>query len=203
MIGSTEWPFNTPEHMPYTCPQEHSCHNWSGAGRARARRRSSERGVSSTSPPCHLANCRTTWTQTATIGTPRRTYWLYHPWRHLLGKNQMLVTLSPYLQKWREIWGKGTQRARNAGTHVSNILSEDDRQERVVPAVELPVQQLKRHVRLNLSTSNHNLSLSLGLSLSLVLSLIHSCSCIHLKNIYVISTFSRTGKIFIHNVYIF
>jgi hypothetical protein len=51
---------------------------------------------------------------------------------------------------------------------MSNILSEDDEQERAVPAVDLPIQQLRRHARLNLSTS----SLSLGLSLSLV----HSCS---------------------------
>jgi hypothetical protein len=50
---------------------------------------------------------------------------------------------------------------------MSNILFEDGGHERVVPAVKLPVQQLRRHVRLNLSTS----SLSLNLSLSLVLSL--------------------------------
>jgi hypothetical protein len=81
------------------------------------------------------------------------------------------------------------QRARSAGTHVSNILSEDGRQERAVPAVDLPVQQLRRHVRLNLSTSSLSLSLSLGLSmsldlsLSLTLSLIHSCSCIQKLNI--------------------
>jgi hypothetical protein len=69
------------------------------------------------------------------------------------------------------------QCARSTGMHMSNILSEDDEQERAVPAVDLPIQQLRRHVRLNLSTS----SLSLGLSLSLV----HSCSQklnIQLKN---------------------
>jgi hypothetical protein len=75
------------------------------------------------------------------------------------------------------------QRARSAGTHVSNILSEDGRQERAVPAVDLPAQQLRRHVCLNLSTSSLSLSLSLGLSMSLALSLIHSCSCIQKLNI--------------------
>jgi hypothetical protein len=71
------------------------------------------------------------------------------------------------------------QRAHSAGTHVSNILSEDGRQERAVPIVELPIQQLRRHLRLNLSTS----SLSLSLALSLVLNLIHTCNCIQKLNI--------------------
>jgi hypothetical protein len=52
------------------------------------------------------------------------------------------------------------QRARNAGAHVSNILSEDCKQERAVPAVDIPVQQL--------STRSLSLGLSLRLSLSLV-----------------------------------
>jgi hypothetical protein len=76
------------------------------------------------------------------------------------------------------------QRARSAGTHMSNILFEDGGHERVVPAVELLVQQLRRHVRLNLSTS----SLSLSLSLSLVLSLINSCRCIQKLNIQLKTT---------------
>jgi hypothetical protein len=73
---------------------------------------------------------------------------------------------------------------------VSNILSEDGGQERAVPAVDNPVQQLRRHVCLKLSTSSLSLSLSLrlGLSLSmgvslglslclgLSLGLVHSCS---------------------------
>jgi hypothetical protein len=65
------------------------------------------------------------------------------------------------------------QHARSAATHVSNILSEDDRQERAVPAVGIPVQQLRRHVCLKLNTSSLSLSLSprLGLRLSLGLSL--------------------------------
>jgi hypothetical protein len=70
---------------------------------------------------------------------------------------------------------------RSAGTHVANILSEDSGHERAVAAVELPVQQLRCHVRLNLSTSCMNLSL--GLRLSLTLSLIHSCSCIQKLNL--------------------
>jgi hypothetical protein len=49
---------------------------------------------------------------------------------------------------------------------VSNILSKDGGQEPAVLAVDIPIQQLKRHVRLKLSTSS--LSLRLGLSLSLV-----------------------------------
>jgi hypothetical protein len=63
---------------------------------------------------------------------------------------------------------------------VSNILSEDGGQEPAVPAVDIPVQQLKRHVRLKLSTSSLSLSLSLRLALrlGLSLSLVHSCSCI-------------------------
>jgi hypothetical protein len=78
----------------------------------------------------------------------------------------------------------GTQRSwigsnmHGAGTHVSNILYEDGGQKRAVPMVELHVQQLRHHVRLNLNTS----SLSLSLGLSLVLSLIHSCSCIQKLN---------------------
>jgi hypothetical protein len=81
------------------------------------------------------------------------------------------------------------QRACSARTHMSNILSEDGRQERAVPAVDLPVQQLRGHMRFNLSTSTLSLSLSLslglslGLSLSLVLSLVHSCSYIQKLNI--------------------
>jgi hypothetical protein len=71
------------------------------------------------------------------------------------------------------------QHARSAGTHVSNILSEDGEQERAVPAVNFPVQQLRRLVRLNLTTR----SLSLSLILSLVLSLVHNCSCIQKLNI--------------------
>jgi hypothetical protein len=63
------------------------------------------------------------------------------------------------------------QHARSAATHVSNILSEDGRQERVVPAVGILVQQLRRHVRLKLSTSSLILSLSLRLGLRLGLSL--------------------------------
>jgi hypothetical protein len=73
---------------------------------------------------------------------------------------------------------------------VSNILSEDGKHERAVSAVDIPVQQLRRHVRLKLSTSSLSLSLSLrlGLSLSLCLSLrlglslslVHSCS--NIKN---------------------
>jgi hypothetical protein len=47
------------------------------------------------------------------------------------------------------------------GTHVSNILSEDGGQERAVPAVDIPVQQLRCHVRLKLSTSSLSLSLRL------------------------------------------
>jgi hypothetical protein len=82
------------------------------------------------------------------------------------------------------------QHAHSEGMHMSNILSEDGGHERVVPVVNLPVQQLRRHVRLNLNTSSLSLSLrlslslslslglSLGLSLSLVLSIVHSCSCI-------------------------
>jgi hypothetical protein len=52
-------------------------------------------------------------------------------------------------------------------------------------AVDLPVQQLRHHVRINLSTSSLSLSLSLSLnlSLSLSLSLVHSCSCIQKLNI--------------------
>jgi hypothetical protein len=84
----------------------------------------------------------------------------------------------------------GTQRSwigssvRVVGQHVSNILSEDGGHERAVPAVGIPVQQLRRHVHLKLSTSRLSLSLSLrlGLNLSLrlglSLSLVHSCSCI-------------------------
>jgi hypothetical protein len=83
------------------------------------------------------------------------------------------------------------QCTRSVGTHVSNILSEDSRHKRVVPVVDLLVQQLRRHIRLNLNTSNLILSLglslslilSIGLSLSLVLSLVHSCSCIQKLNI--------------------
>jgi hypothetical protein len=87
------------------------------------------------------------------------------------------------------------QRARSAGTHVSNILSEDGGQERAVPAVDIPVQQQRRHVRLKLHTSSLSLSLSLNLhlgpsvglrlrlGLSLSLSLVHSCSCIQKINI--------------------
>jgi hypothetical protein len=48
---------------------------------------------------------------------------------------------------------------------VSNILSADDGQERAVPAVGIPVQQLKRHVCLKLSTSCLGLRLSLSLRL--------------------------------------
>jgi hypothetical protein len=71
------------------------------------------------------------------------------------------------------------QHARSAATHVSNILSADGGQERAVPAVGIPVQQLRRHVRLKLSTSSLCLCLSLGLSLrlGLSLSLVHSFSC--------------------------
>jgi hypothetical protein len=75
---------------------------------------------------------------------------------------------------------------------VSNILSEDGGQERAVPAVDIPVQQLRHHVRLKLSTSSLSLSLSLrlGLNLSLglslrlgmSLSLVHSCNCIQKLN---------------------
>jgi hypothetical protein len=89
------------------------------------------------------------------------------------------------------------QRTRSAATHVSNILSEDGRQEQAVPAIGIPVQQLKRHIRLKLSTSSLSLSLSLrlglrlGLSLSLglslrlslSLSLVHNCNCIQKLNI--------------------
>jgi hypothetical protein len=74
------------------------------------------------------------------------------------------------------------QRARSAGTHVSNILSEDGGQEGAVPAVDIPVQQLRRHVHLKLSTS------SLSLRLSLSLSLVHSCSCIQKLNIELENT---------------
>jgi hypothetical protein len=82
---------------------------------------------------------------------------------------------------------------------VSNILSEDGGQERAVPAVGIPVRQLRRHVRLKLSTSSLSLSLRLGLSLGLhlslslslglslrlgmSLSLFHSCGCIQKLNI--------------------
>jgi hypothetical protein len=76
---------------------------------------------------------------------------------------------------------------------VSNILSLDGGQERAVPAVDIPVQQLRRHVRLKINTSSLSLSLSLrlGLSLSLGLSLrislnlslVHSCNCIQKLNI--------------------
>jgi hypothetical protein len=48
--------------------------------------------------------------------------------------------------------------------HVSNILPEDGGQERAVPAVDIPVQQLRRHIPLKLSTSSLSLSLRLGLS---------------------------------------
>jgi hypothetical protein len=87
------------------------------------------------------------------------------------------------------------QRARSAATHVSNILCEDGRQERAVLAIDVPVQQLRRHVRLKLRTSSLSLSLHLGLSLSLRLglslglrlglrlSLVHSCSWIQKLNI--------------------
>jgi hypothetical protein len=87
------------------------------------------------------------------------------------------------------------QRVRSATMHVSNILSEDGRQERAVPTVGIPVQQLRRHIRLKLSTSSPSLSLSLrlglsmglhlslSLSLSPSLSLFHSCSCIQKLNI--------------------
>jgi hypothetical protein len=54
---------------------------------------------------------------------------------------------------------------------VSNILSEDGGQERAVPAVDNPVQQLRRHVHLKPSTSSLSLSLLLGLSLSMGVSL--------------------------------
>jgi hypothetical protein len=86
------------------------------------------------------------------------------------------------------------QRARSAGTHMSNILSEDGGQERALPAVDIPVQQLRRHVRLKLSTSSLSLSLSLslrlglGVSLGLSLNLLHSCSCIHKLNIELKNT---------------
>jgi hypothetical protein len=84
---------------------------------------------------------------------------------------------------------------------VSNILSEDGGQERAVPAVGIPVRQLRRHVCLKLSTSSLSLSLSLRLGLSLglhlslslslglslrlgmSLSLFHSCGCIQKLNI--------------------
>jgi hypothetical protein len=74
---------------------------------------------------------------------------------------------------------------------VSNILCEDGRQERAVPTVGVPVQQLRRHIRLKLSMSSlsPSLSLSLGLSLGLSLrlglslSLVHSYSCIQKLNI--------------------
>jgi hypothetical protein len=62
---------------------------------------------------------------------------------------------------------------------VSNILSADGRQERAVPAVSIPIQQLRRHVRLKLNMSSLGLRLRLGLSLSLV----HICSCIQKLNI--------------------
>jgi hypothetical protein len=42
---------------------------------------------------------------------------------------------------------------------MSHILSEDGGQKRAVPAVDIPFQQLKRHVRLKLSTSSLSLSL--------------------------------------------
>jgi hypothetical protein len=79
---------------------------------------------------------------------------------------------------------------------VSNILSEDGAQERVVPAVDIPVQQLRRHVCLKLSTSSLSLSLSLRLRLSLGLSqrlglsvsLVHSCSCVQKLNIQLKNT---------------
>jgi hypothetical protein len=74
------------------------------------------------------------------------------------------------------------QRVRSAGTHVSNILSEDGGQERAVPVVDIPIQQLRRHVRLKLSTS------SLSLSLDLSLSLVHSCICIQKLNIELKNT---------------
>jgi hypothetical protein len=75
---------------------------------------------------------------------------------------------------------------------VSNILSEDGAQERVVPAVDIPVQQLRRHVCLKLSANSLSLSLSLRLGLSqrlgLSVSLIHSCSCIQKLNIQLKNT---------------
>jgi hypothetical protein len=72
------------------------------------------------------------------------------------------------------------QHARSARTHVSKILSEDGGQERAVPAVDLPIQQLWHHVRISESL-NLSKSLSLGLRLSLVLSLIIQKLNIHLK----------------------
>jgi hypothetical protein len=76
--------------------------------------------------------------------------------------------------------------------HVSNILSEDGGKERVVPAVDIHVQQLRCHVRLNLSTSSLSLSLRLALSLSLSLgprlSLVHYCSYIQKLNIELKNT---------------
>jgi hypothetical protein len=68
---------------------------------------------------------------------------------------------------------------------MSNILCEDGRQERAVAAVGVPVQQLRRHVRLKLSTSSLSLSLGLrlDLSLGLSLSLVHSYKCIQKLNI--------------------
>jgi hypothetical protein len=75
---------------------------------------------------------------------------------------------------------------------VSNILSEDGAQERVVPAVDIPVQQLRHHVCLKLSASSLSLSLSLRLGLSqrlgLSVSLVHSCSCIQKLNIQLKNT---------------
>jgi hypothetical protein len=73
-----------PRAQPCMRSQEHSCPNWCGARRPRARRRSSEYRGSSTSSLRHPANCRTTRTQTATTGTPRRTYRLSPARRHLL-----------------------------------------------------------------------------------------------------------------------
>jgi hypothetical protein len=87
------------------------------------------------------------------------------------------------------------QRAHSAATHVSNILCEDGRKERAVPAVGVLVQQLRCHIRLKLSPSSLRLSLSLRLGLSLglrlglrlrlglSLSLVHSCSCIQKLNL--------------------
>jgi hypothetical protein len=74
--------------------------------------------------------------------------------------------------------------------HVSNILSEDGGKERVVHAVDIHVQQLRCHVRLNLSTSSLSLSLRLALSLSLgpSLSLVHYCSYIQKLNIELKNT---------------
>jgi hypothetical protein len=84
--------------------------------------------------------------------------------------------------------------------HMSNILSEDGGQERAVPTVDIPVQQLRPHVRLKINTSSLSLSLSLRLGLSrslslglslrlgLGLSLVHSCSCIQKLNIELKNT---------------